>query len=85
MYITYLGYPSTSYTFLFSRLVLTLIRIRVRFEGGEGNRRQRQRRQRGWDEDRGPSRRKFDVGSFLRSGPLNIMQPGAGMEQKAAQ
>ncbi|CAM9136074.1 unnamed protein product [Ectocarpus fasciculatus] len=56
-----------------------------RFEGGEGNRRQRQRRQRGWDEDRGPSRRKFDVGSFLRSGPLNIMQPGAGMEQKAAQ
>ncbi|CAM9529200.1 unnamed protein product [Ectocarpus sp. 4 AP-2014] len=55
-----------------------------RFEGGEGNRRQRQRRQRGWDEDPGPSRRKFDVGTFLRSGAQNIMQPGAGMEEKAA-
>ncbi|CAB1111847.1 unnamed protein product [Ectocarpus sp. CCAP 1310/34] len=56
-----------------------------RLKGGEGNRRQRQRRQRGWDEDTEPSRRKFDVGTFLRSGAQNIMQPGAGMEEKAAQ
>lgn len=57
----------------------------ARSYGGDGGRRQRAQRLRGWDEDRAPSRRKFDVGSFLRDGAQNIMQPAAGMEAKAAE
>ena len=57
----------------------------LRLYGGDGDRRQRAQRPREWDEDKGPSRRKFDVGSFLRDGAQSIMQPAAGMEAKAAE
>eukprot|EP00752_Nemacystus_decipiens_P018678 g16744.t2 len=52
---------------------------------GDSDRRQRTQKPRGWDDERGPSRRKFDVGSFLRDGAQSIMQPAAGMEAKAAE